>query len=403
MATYAIHENLIDTLEKKLAHIEAKCRKYGCEFHYERIGEEFREVEDTYGNKCNVRFILVEAEGTAIVDGWRFVAVIDHHENGNVIRQYDYDIEVPTKYRTTDCVCEHCNTFRNRKDTCLVYNDSTQEWKQVGKTCLQSFTDGLSASMVALHTSWQDELVQVDGTLGTWDKQSYRYYPIEDLLMYGCECIQHFGYQKSGSWDRPTGWRSFEYYEFIELGKHFPEKVENMMKSEISSFGFKAKTDYNIELSNKALEWIRSVDVSDNLYLHNLQVICKSGYVKSRDIPLLISLIPAYNRNVKQDEFRQKREAELESSREQSKHVGNIKDKLIIDVSDCTLVTSWDTQYGTSFLYRFVDKENNDFIWITGISVEVDKVKSVIGTVKEHSEYNGVKQTVLTRCKVMYD
>ena len=53
-------------------------------------------------------------------------------------------------------------------------------------------------------------------------------------------------------------------------------------------------------------------------------------------------------------------------------------------------------------MYKFTDNDGNVFIWITPCGVETDKTMKLTGTVKEHSEFNGVKQTVLTRCKVEY-
>lgn len=43
---YAIYEGNLDRLEKKLKRIFNKCKAYGCDFHYEQTGEEFRELKD---------------------------------------------------------------------------------------------------------------------------------------------------------------------------------------------------------------------------------------------------------------------------------------------------------------------------------------------------------------------
>lgn len=60
----------------------------------------------------------------------------------------------------------------------------------------------------------------------------------------------------------------------------------------------------------------------------------------------------------------------------------------------------YDTEF--VFLYQFKDDEGNVLIWKTTNYVEAkvgDKLL-VKGTIKQHDEYKGVKQTVLTRCKV---
>ena len=53
-------------------------------------------------------------------------------------------------------------------------------------------------------------------------------------------------------------------------------------------------------------------------------------------------------------------------------------------------------------VYTFEDENHNKLVWKTqkGIDGDVCDFFKVKGTVKEHSEYRGEKQTVLTRCKV---
>lgn len=97
---YAIYEGNLDRLEKKLKRIFNKCKAYGCDFHYEQTGEEFRELKDEKGNKYTARFVLVEAEGTAVINDWEFVAELEHTEKGNIITGVagiEQILEFPTK------------------------------------------------------------------------------------------------------------------------------------------------------------------------------------------------------------------------------------------------------------------------------------------------------------------
>ena len=144
---YAIYEGNIDRLEKKLKRISNKCKAYGCDFHYEQTGEDFRELKDEKGNKYTARFVLVEAEGTAIINDWEFIAELEHTENGNIITGVA-GVEVPERYYTSKPMCEHCNSKRFRKNTYIVRNKQTGEFKQVGKSCLKDFTHGMSAEAV---------------------------------------------------------------------------------------------------------------------------------------------------------------------------------------------------------------------------------------------------------------
>lgn len=68
---------------------------------------------------------------------------------------------VPERYRTAAKDCEHCHINRDRHDTYLVYNEDEDEWKQVGKTCLQSYTSGLNAETCALFASVMAEIARI--------------------------------------------------------------------------------------------------------------------------------------------------------------------------------------------------------------------------------------------------
>ena len=94
--------------------------------------------------------------------------------------------------------------------------------------------------------------------------------------------------------------------------------------------------------------------------------------------------------------------AQMEYEREKfhSEFVGKIGDKVSIEV-DVERVAGYETQWGYTNVFTMIDADGNFFIWKTS-SGSMDKGShvKVSGKIKEHSEYKGVKQTVLTRCKV---
>ena len=46
MATYLIPEYKFDGLQKKANQVQKKCQKFGCDFHFEVIGEHYKEIKD---------------------------------------------------------------------------------------------------------------------------------------------------------------------------------------------------------------------------------------------------------------------------------------------------------------------------------------------------------------------
>lgn len=80
---------------------------------------------------------------------------------------------------------------------------------------------------------------------------------------------------------------------------------------------------------------------------------------------------------------------------------GSIKDKVDLKVK---LVRrgSYGTMYGTTYVYTFEDADGHQLVWKTGTWLEqgISSEVTLKGTVKAHSEYKGIKQTELTRCKI---
>lgn len=101
----------------------------------------------------------------------------------------------------------------------------------------------------------------------------------------------------------------------------------------------------------------------------------------------------------------EKKESERKAVAEKSDYFGSVGDK----VKDLELTylrkVHYETQFGWMSIYLFEDSDGNQFKWNTSSGFEHaldegEKIK-INGTIKAHSEYNGIKQTVLTRCKLI--
>lgn len=388
MAKFAIYEGNMERLEKKINRIKNKCARYGCEFHYAEVGEEFRELTDKNGNKHIARFVMVEAEGVAVVNGWKFIATIVHTEKGNIINKA-CEVEVPERYYNSDPVCEHCNSNRRRKDTFLVMNEETGEFKQVGKSCLADFTHGMSAEGVAKYTALFEELIEGETPYDSGCGMSY--YPVAEYLAYVAETIKHFGYTRTKDEGRSTKERAVEYYG-MEHGRCFPETAE-ILAEEMASVSFNANSADSIKMVENALAWLAEQDETND-YMHNLKTACSLEYTEYRNLGVIASLFPAYQREVG---YQTKRAAQ-KANEKKSVHVGAVGDRIEVVIDSIKCVTSWETQFGTTMIYKIVDANGNVYTWKTGSYVsEISKIK---GTVKGHNEYRGIKQTEMTRCRV---
>lgn len=88
-----------------------------------------------------------------------------------------------------------------------------------------------------------------------------------------------------------------------------------------------------------------------------------------------------------------------------SEYVGNIGDKVEMRLTfkdEYTFTTHFTYSGELNFIRKFVDENGNTFVWKSSkyLELEQDKEYTVKGTIKDHSEYKGDKQTILTRCKI---
>ena len=101
-----------------------------------------------------------------------------------------------------------------------------------------------------------------------------------------------------------------------------------------------------------------------------------------------------------QDYVKSLREKYVADHAPKTEYFGNIGDKLELNL---TLIHTggYETMYGYTYVYAFVDSEGHQFIWKTGCYLDESEgsTLTVRGTIKAHSEYRGARQTELTRCK----
>lgn len=409
--TYSIPEMNMESLEKKLTRIANKAAKYGCDFHYEKIGEHFEEKTfseevgwDTAYNRpiyktwnATIRMIDIEVSGLAAVNGWRFAASLDYTTNGNIIKGVG-EIEIPEKYYSCKPWCEHCKTNRDRAHSYIVFNEDTKEFKQVGKSCLKDFTGGLSAEAVAQFESYIKEAEQATESGSWWSKT---YFLVENFMVFLAETIRIFGYVKRDGHDICTADRAEELYRDANGMRVSQGKLTQARLLEAKIKGFNRDNPDSIELARKVREWIVNSDRNDN-YFHNLKVACSLERLDLGNLGLLASAFPAYNRDLEKEAERREREARAREAAAKSSWMGNVGDRVSFEVADYFVITSWETQWGTTTVYKFSSTDGKEVTWKTSSWFEEEKVvgKIITGTIKELKEWNGIKQTELTRCKI---
>lgn len=364
--TYTILTEKKADVEKKLHRLEKKALKYGVPFSAE-FGEPY--CMKTKENLYEVVDLTLETE-IIKKDGYSIVAYIEHGENANVVQSFTGTCKAD--WMTLKPFCAHCNANHNLKYTFIVKKD--EEEKQVGKTCLMEYC-GIDPQKIGIFNQFVEELEEYDPEMH--DYLGFPITPVYDTieaLAMAIDVYREQGYIRS---NEPNSNKS------VMLKKPGITATEKALQE--------AKQMASVIM---AMDYDTAIDAR----LNNVLSMLKNGYCKFEDFGYIAYAPVAYERHLKHMEMLAKR-AQQNAELATSEYVGKVGERLNFDVREAKLLTSFETYYGTTHLYRFIDANGNVLIWFTGNSVDVETMPRIKATVKEHSERDGVKQTILTRVK----
>lgn len=389
---YEIYKGNLHKLDERIAKLARKADKLGLPAPtYEVVGEGVREVpQPPYDpKKVPVLYVRVDGQAPKIDGGWTFVGIIDHgtyHDQlGFLITKAPStaDLVIPENYYHDEPTCDHCQTVRPRNQTFLLIDDQGN-WLRVGRDCMKDYLGHVSPQAYA---RW---LYSIDSLTSNLDENHERdnpYIEAQPYLEIVSAVIRHFGWvSKSRSREEgiePTAWTAQD-------GMNDPHLMEQA--------GISVTND-DVEAANNALEWARGplVDLAENGndYFYNLAIVCDQEFVHRRQLGLLASLIPTWERET----ITKAREAE---ARKASEHVGEIKERLDLDLTcDKVVLIDGYMPNTTAAINILSDSNGNVFVWKSGTVLDQGQTYRIVGTVKEHGEYNGIAQTYLTRCRAM--
>ena len=419
---FAIPDYRVPRLYSKLAPFLKKAKKFDVPYTLEEIGKVDLKDDENNLQHC----IIIKLEFQIQFNGWKFMASIDHLPNGNIIRNIS-GTDLPEKFRTIKGYCEHCNTDRNRKSTYVVYNEK-EGFKQVGKSCLFLYT-GIDLNRIASAM----DIWNFIHTYSECDGDEYEDYDYGcksstcdamEVLALAWKLVKIFGYVKKNSEGISTYNR---YYEALNYLDGSMKKYQEKRYREYSKFlkennvEFFTKEDY--EMADTIRKFIMEQKITSD-YINNLNVIFsnfkegdrasltgekayhyKECYMDRKYTAIVISVVQMYNHTMG---TLSKRKAKQNKEKLESSYVGKVGERITFSIKDVSVITSWENNFGyhpvTNFIYKIVDKEGNIFTWKTATCIHIDKVLAgtpvLTGTVKEHKEYRGIKQTELQRCKI---
>ena len=393
MATFLgeVHKSNLDKVRKTVEKLNKRAKKLGLAAMVMKISEP-KFVEDEF-MKVDAFYDVTITGESPVIKGWKLVAVLNHLRNPetkayqNIIRVVPGE-ELPQRYRDQDPVCDHCGINRFRKDTFVVENVDTNEYKQVGSACVADFL-GHTDPKALLEFAKFPKIFEDHFRRWREPSEYYTDYTVSYFLTKTATVLRHKAWVSSGT-SRETG----EIATFVEV----LEQLSPFTKPEKK---FKSIEEDGL-LADGAINWIKhlpAAEVQRNDYLYNCQVVVNTGIVNDRTFAITASIIPSYKRHLVKQIERKKAKP--------SNHFGTVGEKVELNVKflyrneySKPRYSYYDSELG--FIYHFVDKDGNIFKWFTGnlFNFEKDDELVVRGTIKKHDEYKNIKSTVLTRCRI---
>ena len=382
MTTYHIPEENLPKLTTRIEQLSRRAEKLGVEPPILTIGTH-TDRDHPIIDGLVLRVFEVEVIGNApVINGWHFVARIEHLDSGNILYTAPTETQ-PTWARTVDPKCDHCRTNRDRKDTFLVRKDSTTEVKQVGSSCLKDFTGHADPHGLA-------EMAELIGTLDEFAQECEGYDPdaaapggeslitLKRYLAYVAMTIEAHGWlsrsKAVSAMDIPTADLAISAM-FAKRNRQEPDQKHN---------------DEAAVAIEWAVEYFSPTHHDLNDYEWNVAQVVKLDTIRYKHIGIAASVIPAYRRELEQ-------RLALEHS---AGYVGEPKQRIEFTGLVVEHVQTIDGYYGVSHLHKMHDADGHRLVWFSSKErFEQGDVLSGKGTVKEHKEFRGEQQTVLTRCK----
>ena len=342
------------------------------------------------GQVRNWLLITVDGEQPKF-NGWTFCATLMPvpTDTGieNMIRKVPGVLHnVPTEYRDRAGECDHCKQNRRRNETYIVFSEE-DGFKMVGSSCIKDFLGHTDPHAIA---KYLELLNTFDVSCSNIDEDGYfksenSSYLAKSVLAQTSAVIRVFGWtSKKQVWNQKYGTATATRVGTYLLPPHILSSEEKKEQKE------SAVTDEDIERGEKIFEYLESIDrETENEYMYNLSLLGRSSCIGSKSLGILCSAVVAYDR-----ELAKKASFKDYSS---SEYVGDIKERREMNIT-VDRIFEKEGDFGLTKIHHMIDELGNYLVWFcSGVGLQVGDTYKVKATVKKHSEYNGVKQTIVNR------
>ena len=402
---FRIPEAQIEKLTDKLAKIAKRCEKLGVTAPT-LTDTGVREDQNIGSKKVTEihRWAYVAVTGeTPSLNGWHFVATLQHEEHGTILRRvptprldpelrekFEQHIVSIDKYRTAKPVCDHCQKIRQRKDTYVVVHEDG-ETRQVGTNCLADFLGGLSPQRAAKGFEY---IFRALDEARTYEREGFTGLTVDPT--YDAEYfLSHvvWAYNKFGWLPRSKAYDGKIATADRAANNMFAQIKQERIKGTFTP-AWEDPSDEDLATAKATITYIRDEWDNDSDFGHNLTTILYSDEIKYRSFGIAAAAVLVYKRDM------EKKVQEAAAVKEvNNEHVGSIKDRIDLKLTPTKIFVT-DGAYGTVYIHTLRDEAGHVFKWFGSYRLDTDIEVEGKWTVKKHGEYKGVKETVINRPKL---
>lgn len=313
------------------------------------------------------------------------VATLDHSVGDKPIINVVPGYNVPDKYQSAGCNCDHCGINRYRKNT-YVFKD-TDGYKQVGSSCLQEFF-GIDPTA---KLNWYGSFYNIESEFSSGG--GIPYIGVLEALTIGMAIVENKGFYVS---------------KRVAIEKDM-EATSDLVKEILYP------NSYRLDNESGYKEWIRNINLRadelesevfdliiwgkdhfaglDGEYSHNMRIVLDAEAIPMKYLGYLVSVIGAKSRETVSNK---------EAKRFDNEFIGAVGDKVLVDVLVHKIIPVAGN-YGYSYINIMSQKESgNNIVWISSNDILSEGSEiTLTGRIKALNVRDGKNQTVLTRCKIV--
>jgi len=398
IAQYRVEEFL-----KKNAAFNRKAVKLGLpEVKAVKIGSELKEIKDKDDAGNHVTY-YIEIEEYDIqgeiprIGGWAIHSKVEPAIEGQGNFVYTNKGFKPVeRLRTTKLICEHCNMARARSLVYLLQNMETGEQKLVGKSCLKDFLPNLNVTEVL---GYLESLEKLNVPYNQYDEdgeyiegsnlpRAAWVYPVSMLVAESLILIRKYGYvsQKAAReyFEKSAG--EGELCPTSSLLANTSRQREKLYsKEEIAEVFGDGKVD-------ACIDWIKAQPAKTDFF-YNLQLAIGQQGAPWKMFSFVAAGVNMWLRAVEGEVAKK-----LTKADKKNEYIGEVGQRLVFNDLIITREYVSEGQWGSTFITTLEDSEGRSLVWFASKRVgDIGAKVSIKATVKEHKQYNDLKQTVITR------